>query len=77
MNRILVASAILVVLSGVAMAEGDPPLIGNYSADVLNQYNGTSLPGNAGYVSSASARHVVSHRDAHATSPLDTTDYGR
>lgn len=57
MNRILIASAALVALSGAALAES-PVLIGNYSASVLNEFNGTTLPGDVNYESSASAQNV-------------------
>ena len=78
MNRILVASAALVALSGAALAEGFPTLEGNYSAAVLNQYNGTTLPGDAGFASAASARNVITHASGTQTaSPLDNTNYSR
>lgn len=42
MNRILLASVALLGLSGVAAAE-PPALHGNYSTNVLNRYNDTTL----------------------------------
>lgn len=78
MNRILIASAALVALSGAALAEGVPALQGNYSAAVLNQYNGTTLSGEAGFVATASARNVVPlATGTEAASPLDDTNYSR
>lgn len=78
MNRILIASAALVALSGAALAEGIPALEGNYSAAVLNQVNGTTLAGETGFVSAASARNVVTHdAGTQSASPLDDTNYSR
>ncbi len=78
MNRILIASVALVALSGAALAEGTPVLEGNYSAAVLNQYNGTTLPGDAGFSSAASARNVSGLATAApSASPLDDTNYSR
>ncbi|CAG1009596.1 MAG: hypothetical protein F9K19_05660 [Rhizobiaceae bacterium] len=78
MNRILIASAALVALSGAALAEGIPALEGNYSAAVLNQVNGTTLAGDAGFASTASARNVVTFDTGTQTaSPLDHTNYSR
>ncbi len=72
MNRILIASAALVALSGAALAEGTPALEGNYSAAVLNQVNGTTLAGETGFVSAASARNVSGLATAApSASPLD------
>jgi hypothetical protein len=78
MNRIVIASAALVALSGAALAEGIPALEGNYSAAVLNQYNGTTLTGETGFVSAASARNITVHDTAtQGASPLDDTNYSR
>lgn len=78
MNRILIASAALVALSGAALAEGTPALEGNYSAAVLNQVNGTTLTGETGFVSAASARNVSGLATAApSASPLDDTNYSR
>ncbi|HHZ09291.1 MAG TPA: hypothetical protein GX405_11005 [Rhizobiales bacterium] len=78
MNRILIASAALVALSGAALAEGVPALHGNYSADVLNQYNGTTFAGDTGFVSTASARNVAPlDTGTQTASPLDNDNYSR
>ncbi len=78
MNRILLASAALVALSGAALAEGVPALQGNYSADVLNQYNGTTLAGDTGFASTASARNMTPLETGTQTaSPLDNANYSR
>jgi hypothetical protein len=45
MNRILLAAAAVIGLTGAAAAQQSPYLHGNYSASVLNDYNGTALPG--------------------------------
>jgi len=45
MNRILLASVAVLGLAGAAAAQEAPQLYGNYSANVLNEYNGTALPG--------------------------------
>lgn len=55
MGRILFASVALLGLAGTAFAE-PPALYGtNYSANVLNRYNGTKLQGNDRMEMSSSA----------------------
>jgi hypothetical protein len=80
MNRILIAATAVLAFAGVASAQQAPALIGNYSADVLNDYNGTTTAGDTGavFTSAASARNVTADSGAQQShSQFDSRDYGR
>lgn len=56
MNRILLASVAVLGLVGTAAAQQAPSLYGsNYSANVLNEYNDSALPGTNGIGLSSNA----------------------
>jgi hypothetical protein len=80
MNRILIAATAVLALAGVASAQEAPALIGDYSANVLNDFNETALQGNVdtGFTSSASARNVTVDVEAPQTnSRLNDFNYSR
>lgn len=64
MSRILIASVALLGLVGAAAAEA-PGLYGsNYSANVLNRYNGTTLQGTTGLDRTSTAAIRNTSREA-------------
>ena len=80
MNRILIAATAVLALAGVASAQEAPALIGDYSANVLNEFNDTALQGtvDTGFTSSASARNVTVDVQAPETnSRLNDPNYSR
>ncbi|MCV0394278.1 MAG: hypothetical protein K5872_13820 [Rhizobiaceae bacterium] len=73
MNRILIASATLLAFAGVAAAQQAPVLVGNYSANVLDAYNGTVTEGvDFAGTAAIGADRVAFSQDAQARSDLPT-----
>ncbi|MCB1382790.1 MAG: hypothetical protein KDJ73_07640 [Notoacmeibacter sp.] len=77
MNRILIASALILGVTGFAAAESPVLYSGNYSASVINQYGapGFEAPASTDHFTTASTDHFTTASTA-APQAAETAPFG-